>query len=136
MAATRRGRLDALGGGRVSVRAHHGAVEHEVRPALPGHLPQCLVRVGGLGGEHREGLVAVAVGRRAWHPEPGTDDLDVRFGAEPHQHQQGLLEAGQQACPLPSAAGAALDAQQVGRLPDQFTGDVEHGRIGDHVGSR
>ena len=37
-----------------------------------------------------------------------------------------------------SAAGtarAALAAQQAGELVDQFAGDVEHGTIGDHVGS-
>ena len=33
------------------------------------------------------------------------------------------------------AATAAFAAQQTGDFVDQFAGDVEHGTIGDHVGS-
>jgi hypothetical protein len=77
---------------------------HATSPARP---PSARPRAGGrLGGEHLEGLVAVAVGRRTRYPEPGTDDLDLSPGAHPHQHQQRLTEAGQQTCPLPGATGA------------------------------
>ena len=126
--------LTLVGGLRAAVGADQLAVDHDVRPALLGHLLQGLVQVGGLRGEHLDALVAVAVGRRARHPEPGTDDLDLALGAHPHQHQQRLAEAGQQAGSLTGAAGAALGAQQLGQLEDQFTGDIEHGTIGDQRG--
>src|SRR3954451_16445319 len=34
----------------------------------------------------------------------------------------------------PGAAGAALGAQQLCQLKEQFTGDIEHGTIGDQRG--
>ena len=126
--------FDAGGGLRTAVGADQLAVEHDVRPALLGHLLQGLVQVRGLRGEHPEGLVAVAVGRRAGHPEPGTDHRDLALGTHPHQHQQRLAEAGQQAGSLTGAADAALGAQQLGQLADQFTGDIEHGTIRDQRG--
>jgi hypothetical protein len=126
--------LDALGGLRAAVGADQLAVEHDVRPALLGHLGQGIVQVGGLGGEHPDTLVAVAVGRRARQPEPGTDDLDVAPGAEPNQHEQRLAEAGQQASALAGAQHTAFGAQQLGQLQHQFTGDVEDGRISDQRG--
>jgi hypothetical protein len=89
--------LDAGGRLGAAVGADQLAVDHDVRPALLGHLLQCLVQVGSSFGEHLDALIAVAVGRRARHPEPGTDDLDIALGAQPHQHKQRLAEAGQQA---------------------------------------
>jgi hypothetical protein len=44
--------LDAGGGLGAAVGADQLAVDHDVRPALLGHLLQGLVQVGGLGGEH------------------------------------------------------------------------------------
>jgi hypothetical protein len=126
--------LDAGGGLGAAVGADQLAVNDDVRPALLGHLGQGVVQVGGLGGEHREGLVAVAVGGRAGHPEPSTDDRKLALGAHPHQHQQRLAKAGQQARPLAGAPCPALGAQQPGQLADQFTGDIEDGRIGDQRG--
>jgi hypothetical protein len=108
--------VNAGGGLGAAVGADQLAVDHDVRPALLGHLLQGLVQVGRLGGEHREGLIAVAVGRRPRYPEPGTDDLDLALGAHPHQHQQRLAKAGQQAGSLTGAASAALGAQQLGQL--------------------
>src|SRR6185437_5815708 len=48
--------LDAGGGLGAAVGADQLAVDHDVRPALLGNLLQGLVQVGGLGGEHGEGL--------------------------------------------------------------------------------
>lgn len=55
------------------------------------------------------------------------------LGPEPGQSEQGLIEAGQTPGAVRCPAAAAFVAQQSCDVADQFTGDVEHGRIGDHV---
>jgi hypothetical protein len=56
---------------------------------------------------------------------------EVRTVPKPCDREQSLNPAGQRPGSLPGAAGFAFGAQQAGDEPDQLTGDVEHGRIGD-----
>src|SRR5215211_2082935 len=51
----------------------------------------------------------------------------------PHQDEQRLLPAGQRPGSPPGAPCAALGTQPRRHVADQFSGDVEHGTIGNHV---
>lgn len=128
----------AFGGGGgfgAAVGTEHLPVQHDMGPALVGDLLEGVVQVRGLRREYVDDLVAVAVGGRSGYAEPSAHQGDVALVAEPGQDQQCLLPAGQRPGSGAGAAGAALSAQQPGHLTHEFTGDVEQGTIGDHVGS-
>lgn len=109
------------------------AVEDEVGDAVGDGAVQCLVEAGGLAGQDVDDLVQVAVGGGLGEPECDAVQADVGLGAEPGQGEQGLIEAGQAPGALRCAPAAALPVEQAADIAEQFTGDVEHGRIGDHV---
>src|SRR3954449_11653668 len=125
----------AGGGVGAAVGTEDLAVHDYVRPALLCDLVQRLVQVRSLGGQHRGDLIAVAVTRRPGDAEPGRERGHLLVLAEPDQPEQCLLPAAQRPGVAAGATTAAFAAQQAGEFVDQFAGDVEHGTIGDHVGS-
>jgi hypothetical protein len=64
-------------------------------------------------------------------PEPNSVIADTL--AEPHQHEKGLVEAGERPGSASRAAGASFGGQQAGEVAHEFPGHVEHGTIGNHV---
>ena len=58
----------------------------------------------------------------------------LRF-AVPDEHEQGVIPAGQGPGVFPRAGMRRSAASSPARWRTQFPGDVEHGTIGDHVGS-
>src|SRR5262249_53471377 len=105
------------------------AVQDQVPDAVGRGLLQGLVQVGGASGQDLDALVQVAVARGRRQSEPQGVQPEVGLPPEPRQHEQGLVEAGQSPRTLRSAAGPPLGEQQPADEANQFTGDVEHGRI-------
>ncbi len=119
-----------------AVGPEHFPVEDREGPAVGGGAGQDVVQVGvDGGGQHGHGFVAVAVGGGAGDAESCADQAEVAAGADPDQGEQGLPVAGQGAGPGAGTDLAAVRGQQGGKVVDELSGDVEHGRIGDHVGS-
>lgn len=111
----------------------HGAVQHEVGGACGPGCFQGVVQVGCPFGEHRGGLVDVAVGGGAADAVVGGQVGRAGAVAVVPQNQDGLLVAGQGAASLGGAAPAALCGQELGDEENGFPGDVQGGTIGDHV---
>jgi hypothetical protein len=109
------------------------AVEHHVRPALVAAVLQRLVQIRGLGLQHVDGLVEIAVGGGLGDAQAAADQRDVAALTEPHQREQGLLAAAQRPGAGAGTPGAAFVGEQPGQEGHQLAGHVEHGRIGDHV---
>ena len=124
----------ADGGFGAAVGTEHLAVHDYVRPALLGDLLQRLVQVRSLSGQHGDDLVAVAITRRPGDAEPGGERGHLLVLAEPDQPEQRLPPAAQRPRVAARAATAAFAANRRASR-DQFPRDVEHGTIGDHVGS-
>ncbi len=106
-----------------------------MRPALFLASGQDIVQVRGLGREDVDAIVQIAIG--SGDPDPGIAGQHPQRGvvAKPAQHQHRLAVA---ACRTPAFAGAqaaAMLAQPHGQAQGGFSGHVESGTIGDHVGS-
>jgi hypothetical protein len=72
---------------------------------------------------------------RRWRasPKDAPEQLDIRVIAEPGQHEQGLLKAGQQPCPTAGAASAPLALQQPGHEGDLLLGHVKSDTTAVHA---
>jgi hypothetical protein len=95
---------------------------------------QRVVQVGSLHGEGVHTFGPVPVCRRTRDTEPGTQRRQVLTPPKPRHHKQRLTPACQGPAALTGAARPARGGQQPGQIPDQFSWDIEHGTIGNHVG--
>ena len=94
-----------------------------------------LVQIRGLGSEHIDALVQIAVaGGRRHFGVPGQGGHAGVF-AEPAQDQHRLDAGGGGAGTDTGAAAAAFGDQQIGEQDGGGLGHVERGRVSDHVGS-
>ncbi|GHE44396.1 hypothetical protein GCM10017673_53250 [Streptosporangium violaceochromogenes] len=101
---------------------------------LPVGAGEDVVKAGCLAGQDVDDLVRITVCGGLGQAERDAVQADIGFGAESGQGERGLMKAGQAPGGLGGAAVAALVAEQAVEVADRFTGDVEHGGTGDHVG--
>ena len=110
-------------------------VQRQVRPLVASRLLEYFVQVGGLGGDHVDRLVQVAVaggdrqaGFRGEQPDRGVV-------AEPAQHQLRLHAGRPRTAAGPGPDLAAIRRQQRGHMQQGLFGHVADGRVGEHAGS-
>ncbi|MEY9211632.1 hypothetical protein NI17_009465 [Thermobifida halotolerans] len=108
------------------------AIQDDRGPALVAELVQDLAQLGSLGGQHVDAFVRLPVGG-----DPADGVITGRGGdaaaaTEPAQHQQCLTNRSQ--CPGPAgrAKSAAMSGQQASQVGDHGTGNIKHGRTGNH----
>ena len=94
-----------------------------------------LVQVRCLGGEDVDAFVQVAVAGGQGDPAVGGEHLHVGVLAEPAQHQHRLIPGRRGAGAHAGASAQSFGDQQVGQQQGGFSGHVQRGRVGDHVGS-
>lgn len=116
-------------------RGDQGAVEADVFP--PGFDPvgEDVVQVRGMGGDHVDTFVEIAVGGGLRDPRVAGECCDVGTVPEPAQHHHRLDVDGRGPLPRPVVGSLAVRGQDAGDEGQGVLGHVERGTIGDHVGS-
>ncbi len=129
-----RGALGADGGVGDAVGGDQGAVDDDVGSARGEAFTQHVGKFRRLGGEHVDAFVEVPVAggdRDAGIACQGRDRCAL---PEPAQYQHRVRERGQCASAAAGTSFAAVDLQQLRQILAERSGNVERGRIGDHVG--